>query len=76
MKYTLMYLALTYIVACADSVEDDSHSLRHRLYRALLWPWTVTNWFKSQNQRLHRLLNILWVLLVSGWLISLMADRL
>lgn len=76
MKYTLIYIALFYVVACADSVEGDQHSPIHRFYRALFWPWTVTNWFTSQNCRLHRLLNILWVLLVSGWLISLMADRL
>jgi hypothetical protein len=78
MKYFLMYLALTYIIACADDVKDslENHSVGNRIWRAIVWPWTLTSWFRTQNQRLHRLLNILWCLLISGWLLSLLADRL
>lgn len=78
MKYILMYLAICYIVACADDVEDciDRHSWKQRIFRSIFWPITVTNWFRNQNQRLHRMLNILWCVLITGWLLSLLADRL
>lgn len=76
MKWSLMYLAMVYIVACADDVGDKTHSLRQRVFRAAVWPLTLTSWFRSQNIRLHRLLNILWAILITGWLLSLMADRL
>jgi len=73
-----MNLLVTYIVACADSVDDrgDSHSTKQRLVRATLWPITLTGWFVTQNSRLPRLLNILWTVLIAGWLLSLVADRL
>jgi hypothetical protein len=78
MKYIFMYIALLYIVACADDVTDhgDTHSTRERIVRAILWPKTVTSWFRTQNIRLHRMLNILWCVLIAGWFFSLMADRL
>jgi hypothetical protein len=69
---------MVYIVACADNVKDngDTHSFEQRIVRAAFWPVTVTSWFSSQNGRLHRMLNILWCVLIAGWFFSLMADRL
>lgn len=76
MKYFVMYVLMLYVVACADSVDDLCHSTKNRVLRGLFWPITLTNWFITGNMRLHRLLNILWCMLISGWLLSLLADRL
>lgn len=78
MKFFVMYLVMLFVVACADSVDDhnDSHEPEWRVIRAIFWPLTMTSWFITGNQRLHRLLNILWALLISGWLLSLLSDRL
>lgn len=74
-KYLVMYFAMAYIVACADDAGDDEHSLEHRIVRAAFWPITVTNWFRHQGIRLNRMLTILWIVLISGWFLSLIADR-
>lgn len=73
-----MYLFMVYVVGCADDVSDlgDIHTVRQRIVRAILWPQTLTNWFRTQNIRLHRTLNILWTLLIAGWLLSLMSDKI
>lgn len=73
-----MNLLVMYIIACADDVDDpdDSHTVAARAARVLFWPLTITEWFRTGNQRVHRLLTILWTILISGWLLSLMADRL
>lgn len=76
MKYVIINLVIMYIVACADDVGDDAHNIQQKILRAVFWPLTITSWFRSQNGRLHRALNILWLLLIGGWLISLMVDRL
>jgi hypothetical protein len=78
MKYPLMYLGMMYITSCADAVSDygDKYTWGQRAINAVLWPLTLTSWFCSQNIKLHRLLNILWCVLIAGWLIALMADRL
>jgi hypothetical protein len=77
-KFLIMYAAIIYVVACADDVKEpgDSHPWLHRIVRAVVWPLTITSWFRSQNIRLHRLLNILWAILIGGWFLSLMADKL
>lgn len=69
-----MYAAMAYITACADDA-DKTHSPLQRVARVVAWPLTITSWFRSQNQRLHRLLNILWTVLIAGWLLSLIADK-
>ncbi len=78
MKLVLMYGAVLYIVACADDVKEpgDTHPFFHRILRALFWPITITSWFRTQNGRLHRLLNILWIVLIGGWFLSLLSDKL
>jgi hypothetical protein len=74
MKWVLMDLVVMYIVACADGI--DSHTKGQRIVRALCWPVTLTNWFRFQPHQLHRLLNILWTVLIAGWFFSLLVDRL
>lgn len=76
MKFIVMYAMMLFIIACADDTGDESHTIIQRVLRALFWPLTLTSFFRSQNIRLHRLLNILWCVLIAGWFLSLMADRL
>lgn len=78
MKYIIMYLSIIYIIFCADDIGEplDSHTGFQRIGRAIAWPVTLTSWFRSQSIRLHRLLTILWCILILGWLLSLLADRL
>lgn len=77
MKWFYIYMAFWYIVYCAEDVPDfQDHTKTQKIIRATLWPITVTQWFRLQSQKLHRMLNILWCVLISGWLISLMMDRL
>lgn len=78
MKWFWLNLLVMYVIACADDVDDpdDTHTRPERIARVILWPRTITEWFRTGNQRLHRLLTILWTILISGWLLSLMADRL
>lgn len=73
-----MYATILYVVACADNVKEpgDSHPWLHRIIRAITWPITITSWFSTQNIRLYRLLNILWAVLIGGWFLSLVADKL
>lgn len=76
MKFVVMNLAITYIVACADDEQDGEHTLLQRFIRAIFWPLTVTSWFRCQNGRFHKLLNILWAVLIAGWLLGFISDRL
>lgn len=74
-QYLVMYVVMALIVACADDLDDGSHTTPQRLIRVLFFPLTVLSWFRTGNIRLHRLLTILWTVLISGWLMSLIADR-
>lgn len=75
MKYVLMYAAMAYLISCADDCGDSTHTIAQRIVRAIVWPVTLNQWFRSHNGRLHRLLTILWIALISGWFLSLIADR-
>ena len=75
MKYVIMHLVMVYIVACADYVDDPPLSVNQRILRAFLWPITLTGWFTTHSIKLHRTLTILWIFLIAGWLLSLVADR-
>ena len=73
----LVEVAAAFIVACADAVGDDHHTLRERVVRAVFWPATLWVWFTHRNMpKLARFGAIVWLLLTAGWLISLEADRL
>jgi len=74
----LVEATLAFIVACADSVaEDTPRSVRERVLRAVLWPATLWVWFTRRNlPKLARFGAIVWLLLTAGWLLSLESDRL
>lgn len=74
-QYVIMYTVMALIVFCADDLDDGSHTIIQRVFRTLFFPLTIFSWFRTGNIRLHRLLTILWTMLISGWLMSLIADR-
>ena len=66
-----------FIVACADAVGDDTHTVAERVSRAVFWPATLWVWFTHRNMpKLARFGAIVWLLLTSGWLLSLESDRI
>lgn len=73
----LVEVVAAFIVACADAVGDDHHTGRERVMRAVFWPATLWVWFTRRDMpRLARFGAIVWLLLTSGWLLSLESDRL
>lgn len=78
MKWLLLYFVAVYIIACADAVHDsfNPQTRKQQFIRAILWPITITTWFRKQPPQLFRMLNILWALLIFGWLLSLITDRI
>lgn len=76
MKYLIIYAIFAFLVSCADDTGDEQHSASQRIARAIFWPVTLRSWFISQNGRLHRLLTIMWIVLIGGWFASLLSDRL
>lgn len=77
MKWLVMNVFITYLVSAADSSgQDQGHITLQKILRAVFWPITLNSWARTGNDRLHRLLTLLWVCLTAGWILSLMADRL
>ena len=73
----LVEAVAAFIVACADAVGDDHHTVRERVVRAIFWPATLWLWFTRRNMpKLARFGAIVWLMLTSGWLLSLESDRL
>ena len=73
----LVEATAAFIVACSDAVGDDEHTGRERVVRAVLWPATLWVWFTHRNlPKLARFGAIVWLLLTTGWLLSLESDRL
>ena len=73
----LTELTLAFIVFCADSVGEEKRSLAERLTRAVLWMVTLTRWFTHRNlPKLGRFGAVVWFLVTTGWLITLLYDRL
>lgn len=75
----LGYILLAYLVSCADDTGSPKNSSEHlvvRTVRVVFWPITLNSWFRKQPIQLHRFLNLLWVSILSGWLLSLLADRI
>ena len=73
----LVEAVAAFIVACADAVGDDRHTVSERVLRAVFWPATLWVWFTHRNlPKLARFGAIVWLLLTAGWLLSLEADRL
>jgi hypothetical protein len=78
MFLVLVEATLAFIVACADSVtEETPRSVVDRVLRAVFWPVTLWVWFTRRNlPKLARFGAIVWLLLTAGWLLSLESDRL
>lgn len=75
MKFILIYAIMAFLVHCADDI-GNGHTTEQRLTRAAFWPITLQSWFRKHPQQLHRLLLIMWVVLISGWAVTLLLDRL
>jgi hypothetical protein len=68
---------LAFVVFCADSVGDERRSLGERVTRAVLWMVTLATWFTHRNvEKLGRFGAVVWFLVTTGWLLTLMYDRL
>jgi hypothetical protein len=74
----LTELTIGFVVFCSDSVgEDPRRPLSQRLIRAVCWPITLTRWFTRRNlAKLARFGAIIWLLVTTGWLLSLERDRI
>jgi len=73
-------LTLAFIVGCADQAGDDEDEARRPLpilvTRAVFWMITLTRWFTHRTvTKLGRFGAIVWFLVTSGWLLSLIHDR-
>ncbi len=71
-------VTLAFVVFCADSVgEEEDRSAGERLVRAVLWMVTLTTWFTHRNVvKLGRFGAVVWFLVTTGWLLTLIYDRL
>lgn len=75
--WVLIELTLAFIVFCADSVGEERRRPTERLARALFWFVTVTQWFTHRNLvKLGRFGAVVWFLVTTGWLLTLIYDRL
>ena len=73
----LVELTMAFIVLCADSLPDDrSPRPLHRLLRGVFWMITLSRWFTQRNfPKLGRFGTIVWLLVTTGWLLTLEYDR-
>jgi hypothetical protein len=74
----LVEWTLAFVVFCGDSVGEESpRPPRQRFLRAVCWPITLGRWFTHRNlSKLARFGAIVWLLVTTGWLLSLENDRL
>jgi hypothetical protein len=73
-------LTLAFIVYCADRAgedEDQPHRrMLARVVRSVFWMITLTRWLTHRNlATLGRFATIVWLLVTSGWLITMIHDR-
>jgi hypothetical protein len=73
----LVELTLAFIVLCADSLPDDlPRQPLHRIIRSVFWMVTLSRWFTHRNfPKLGRFGTIVWLLVTTGWLLTLEYDR-
>jgi len=73
----LSYLTMSFLVFCADSVEEERRRPTERVIRAGLWMVTLTRWFTHRNvTKLGRFGAAVWFLVTTGWLLTLEFDRI
>ena len=73
-------VTLAFVVSCADQVGEPEEGPRrpvlYQVVRSVLWMITLTRWFTHRNlAKLGRFAAIVWLLVTSGWLVSLIHDR-
>jgi hypothetical protein len=72
----LVELTLGFIVFCADSLTDTPRRFVDRLLRSVFWMITLSMWFTHRNlTKLGRFAGIVWFMVTTGWLLSLLWDR-
>jgi len=73
----LIELTLAFIVLCADSLPDGlPRRPLQRLIRSVFWMVTLSRWFTQRNfPKLGRFGTIVWLLVTTGWLLTLEYDR-
>ena len=72
----LAEVTLAFVVFCADSVGEEQRPPGERFTRAALWFVTLTRWFTHRNlEKLTRFGAVVWFLVTTGWLLSLLYDR-
>lgn len=73
-------LTLAFIVFCADRAGEDEERphrpILARVVRSVFWMVTLTRWLTYRNlTTLSRFAAIVWFLVTSGWLITMIHDR-
>jgi hypothetical protein len=76
----LFEVTLAFIVHCADEAGEDEDRPRRailtQVVRSVFWMITLTRWFTYRNlSKLSRFATIVWFLVTSGWLLTLIHDR-
>lgn len=69
---------MAFVVYCVDAMSSELHgkSLR-RLGRSLLWPRSVAGYLRGADSiQLVQASVAVWILLTTGWLLGLEADRI
>ncbi len=73
----LIEATLALIVFCADSVGEEKRPRGERVARAVLWVVTLMTWFTHRNlMKLGRFGAVVWFLVTTGWLLTLLYDRM
>ncbi len=74
--WALAEVTLGFIVFCADSIGEERRRPMERLARAVLWVVPLTTWFTHRNvNKLGRFGAVVWFLVTTGWLLTLIYDR-
>src|SRR5688500_17575750 len=73
-------LTLAFVVYCADRAGEDEERPHRRMparvVRGVFWMITLTRWLTHRNlASLGRFATIVWLLVTSGWLITMIHDR-
>ena len=75
--FLVVELTLAFIVLCADSLAEESPRRPfERFVRSVFWMVTLSRWFTHRNlHKLGRFGVIVWFLVTTGWLLTLVYDR-
>ena len=70
--------AMAFVIYCVDAMSADLHLHRlRRLGRSLVWPKPLAGYMRDRDSiRIIQASVTVWVLLTTGWLLALEADRI